>query len=328
MANGIKALRTIQISQESPAGSPGGLRTWRGLGTMKDTREVLFPAEDTGNMAGYDRTYTPKLGGEFTFESSEATFEQIHLMLDAGLHYAAPTTDTGSGHIRTYTLPTTSQYQTSDLKTLSILGGDNNDVDVGHYGFLREFTLSGSASAAWMFSGVVETQEVGSTDFGTASIPVVETMLFGKTTLYIDATSTDFGTTPVSNTLLSAELSVTTGWQSVFANDGLDFSFIKQTMPEILLNLTYEHNTTAATEKTAWREETPRLIRLKIEGTALTSAGTYTYKTLIIDLAGKYESFDALEEQDGNDIVTCLFRGRYNATSGKFCTMTLVNEIS
>ena len=152
-------------------------------------------------------------------------------------------------------------------------------------------------------------------------------MLFTKTTLYIDATTTDFGTTTISETLLAANLNVRTGWQSVHNASGQTyFGYIKQVMPELLLNVTFEHNSNAVTQKAAWIAETPKLIRLKVEGAELTTSGTYTYRTLLIDLAGKWESFDKIGEQNGNDIVTGVFRARYNATASKFAVFTLVND--
>ena len=38
--------------------------------------------------------------------------------------------------------------------------------------------------------------------------------------------------------------------------------------------------------------------------------------------------FDALGEQDGNNIVKGTFRARYDATAAKYCTITLVNELA
>jgi hypothetical protein len=82
-------------------------------------------------------------------------------------------------------------------------------------------------------------------------------------------------------------------------------------------------------EKEAWRNGTPRQIRLLIEGDALTSAGTsYSKKTVRIDLAGKWESFEALSDQDGNDTVTGLFRARYNQLADLFAEIVVVNELT
>jgi len=93
--------------------------------------------------------------------------------------------------------------------------------------------------------------------------------------------------------------------------------------------VTFEHDATSAAEKVAWRAGTTRQLRLRWLGTALTTAGSgYTYKTLIVDMAGKWEKFDKLAEQDGNDIVTGTFRARYNSTAALFCELVVVNELA
>ena len=154
--------------------------------------------------------------------------------------------------------------------------------------------------------------------------------MFTKSKLYIDAVGGTLGTTLVSDTLLGFEFSVKTGIIPKFtANGQLYFGVHQFTMPEILLKLTYEHNASAITEKTAWRNQTPRQCRLAIEGSALGTPGTtYTYKTLRIDLAGKYEKFDPLGEQNGNDVLTCTLRARYNSTAALFAALTICNELA
>jgi hypothetical protein len=97
-------------------------------------------------------------------------------------------------------------------------------------------------------------------------------------------------------------------------------------MPEITLDVTFEHNSSATTEKENWRDETSRLIRVISEGSALTTTGSYSNKTMILDLPGKWESFDALTDQDGNDTVTGTFRVRYNADVGDAGKILIVNE--
>ena len=156
---------------------------------------------------------------------------------------------------------------------------------------------------------------------------IVEEMLFGKGKLYIDAVAGTMGATEKSNTLLGMSLSVTTGWIPKYAADGqLYFSWAQATKPEVLLNVTFEHNATAVAEKDAWKAKTPRQLRLKFEGNALTTAGTFTYKTVFIDLAGKWESFDSIGDMNGNDIVTGVFRAGYDATAAKFAEIKVVNE--
>lgn len=336
MASGIKAWREIQLSRETTQGTATtDFANWRGVGTLQDMRETVFPEEDVGIFPGVDRTFVPKTGTELVFEDTPLTFEQAAHIFDAGIYEATATSDTttdlGSGWTRTWTLPEiASEIKVStDLQTYSIQGGDNQETEIANFFFVREFTLSGVAGEAWNVSATWEGRTT-STDDGFVTgltIPTVEEMLFSKTKLYIDAVGTTHGSTQVSNTMLAATLAYTTGWQAVWSGDGETyFSYIKQVRPEALLTLTFEHNASASTEKDAWRAETARNIQLLCEGSALTTAGTYTYKTFVQDYSGKWESFDKIGEQDGNDIVTGTFRMRYNATSGTAMEFLLVEE--
>ena len=182
-------------------------------------------------------------------------------------------------------------------------------------------------------SPVEEAGVTGSTvkmAFTPLALPTVEDILVSKGKLYLDASSDAFGTTQVTQTLLGVDVSIVTGQTEVWCVDGNNyFTFLKQVPPEISIQLTFEHNSSSAGEKEKWRLQTPRRLRLRFDGTALTTAGTtYTYKALLIDVIGKWEQFDALSEQDGNDIVTATFRGAYNATEGLYSTITVVNEVA
>ncbi len=330
---GIKALRKLQLGRESTAGTAVAATTrWRGLGTIEDAREVSFPEEDVGILVGVDRTYIAKLAAALTMDEVEATFEQLPHILEAGVKTVSPTTDTGSAYIYTYDFPTTAQ---NTIKTYTIEGGDNQQAEEMEYSFVKSFSLTGQAgealmmSADWIGRQVTNTSFTASTD---APIPTVDEILFSKGTLFVGDDTDTFGTTDqlLSNTLLAAELQVETGLMEVYAADGqLYFSTHKQAMPEITLNLTFEHDSNSVTEKTNWRNETARIIRLRFDGPALSSTGTlYDTKRLLIDLCGKWESFEKIDEQDGNDIIVANFRARYNATQAKLGTITVVNELS
>ena len=335
MANGIKALRQIQMSREDTQGTPSANYTiWRGTGTIQDSRVSVLPSEDIGIFGGTTRQYFPKLSSVLEMDDIELTYEQLPHILDAGIRNATPTTDTGSDYIRTYTWPIVSSdaVESSDLQTYSFKAGDNNEVEKNAFNFVREFTLSGTAGEAWKVKATWEGREIfsDSDGFATVTIPEVEEMLFSKSKLYIDTSSDTIGTTLISNTLISADLSVTTGWQAVYTGSGrLDLSFIKQVQPEIKLDITFEHNATATAEKAAWRAGTPRLLQIKCDGDALTTPGAlYTNKTMIINLAGKWDTFDKIDEVDGNDVVTGHFIARYNSTAALFASIIVVNEVS
>jgi hypothetical protein len=161
------------------------------------------------------------------------------------------------------------------------------------------------------------------------SLPTVEEILFSKGTIAIDAVGGTLGATVKSSTWLGFDLKLETGWIPVYTGDGnLYFTFTKSTEPILTCDLTFEYDGTAVAEIENFRTQTARQIRLKWLGAALTTAGTYTYKTFIIDLVGKWQSFSAIDEQDGNDIVTGTFKAAYNSTAGLFGRFIVVNENS
>jgi len=332
---GIKSLRQIQMSRESAIRTPTTDYTvWRGTGTLQDQRVVVFPDEDVGIFGGTDRQYVPQKMGELVMEDTPATYEQIGHIFDAGLYEATPVADGGgSGYVRTYTMPqaSTDIKQSTDLQTYGFKGGDNVDVEYAKGSFVRSFSLSGNSGEAVNVTATWETCEVASdTDgFETATTPSVEEILFSKAELYIDDSTDTIGTTQIDGAFISMDLSVTTGWKSIFSADGsLEYSGLKQVMPEIMLNVTFEHTAAGVVaEKAAWRAGTSRLIRIQAEGSALETSGSYDYNTLIFDLAGKWESFEAIGDEDGDDIVTGTFRCRYNSDAAKFFEAVLVNEV-
>jgi hypothetical protein len=171
---------------------------------------------------------------------------------------------------------------------------------------------------------------MGYTTFtGAISIPTVEEIIVNDGSLYIDDSGGTIGSTEVSNTLFGIDLDWTTGLQEFWAVDGsLDFSLIKFTADDIVLTMTYEHNSDAVTEKAKYRAGDTRLVRLLFNGSALTTAGTFTYKTLRLDLAGVYEDWSTLEDQDGNDVVTATLRVRYSSTDALKAEAVVVNELS
>ena len=329
---GIKALRKIQLGVETTPGTAVAATTiWRGPASgIEDLRETVFAQEDVGVIGGVDRTYVPKLGAQLSFGDTEATFEQLPYILLAGVDGSVSGVQDGAGsdYVWTFNFGTTSQ---KTPKTYTIEAGDDQAVEEMEYSFVTEFSLSGAADEALKVGATWLGRQVSTSTFtGSLSVPSVEEILFNKGKLYIDDSGGTIGSTQKSNTLISASLSITTGFQPVVAADGeLYFSTVKQIAPEATLELTFEHDGTATAEKSAWRSQTTRLVRLIFEGSAVGTPGTtYSNLTLIVDLAGRWEKFAALADSDGNDVVTGTLRARYSSTDSLFGQVVVVNELS
>ena len=326
MAAGIQALRKIQLGRESTAGTEVNATTlWRGTGTIDDQLVQVFPEEHIGFMSGVDRSYIPKVLAGLSMDETPCTFEQVVHLLEAGVETASPVT-TGGGNAYTYTFPTTAA---KTIKNYTVEGGDDVQEEQFLYGFVNDFTLSGVAGEAVMMSANWLGRQVAPGTYTTGvSVPSIEEVLTSLGKLYIDPTSGTLGTTTAVNTFLEFNLKVNTGWVPVFSGDGaIYFTFAKGVAPELLCDVTFEHETVGVAQVAAWRASTAKLLQMKFTGTALTATGaTYAVKTMILNLTGKWDSFDKLGERDGNDILKGSFRTRYNATDTTFASAVVVSD--
>ena len=326
---GIEALTKIQMGRETTPGTAVAATTiWRGKGRLKDEREVVFPEENIGILPGTDRTYVPKKAGKISFDEVEATYEQLVHLFEAGIKAGTPVQDgTGSGYEHKYALPVNAQ---NTPKFYTLQGGDNQAAERMAYAFIEKLTLAGEASGALKMSADWIGREVVANAFtGSLAAPTVEEILFSKGKLYMDGAADTIGTTMLTNTWLDMSLELTTGFMPVFtANGSLDHSFVKQVAPELVVKLTFEHDAHSVAEKAAYRNQTPRQLRMLWEGSALGTPDSHATKKLVIDAAGKWESFEALGSRNGNNVVEGTFRARYNATAALFAEMLIVNELS
>jgi hypothetical protein len=283
------------------------------------------------------------LGAKISLESTPATFEQIPNIFEMAIKgTTAGTSDTpGTGYSYTYIMPRTStefMYVTPStsanaIKTYTIEGGDNNQAEVMEFGHVTDFELSFKAGEAVMVTANIAGRQVALQAFTSstaATTPTVFEILTSKGKVYVDESTATPGTTQITNEILSGSLKVKTGLVAVPTADGaLTFSFVKGTRPDVTLELVFEHSTFAIAEKVKWRAGTERLYRLDFSGSALTSTGTvYGTKKLIVDVAGKYEKFSALADDNGDDTITATLRGGYSATAALFLKFVVVNELA
>ena len=331
--SGIKPLRKIQFGKESTSAKGTAVAAttiWRGMGAIEDTRVTNFVKEDIGVLPDTTRSYVPKLGAALLLESTEATFEQFPHVLEMSVKYVqtGAADGPGSGKIYTYTLPTTA---IPTLRAYTIEGGDSQEVEEMEYCQVTDFTLTGDEGEAWKLGANLIGRQVSLSSFTTAAtLPTVEEILFQKTKLYIDAIGGSFGGTLKSNTLISAQFTYTSGLRQNFTADGnLYFSFLQPVKSEAMLRLTFEHDATGAAAKVDWRAETPKKIRLITTGSAFTTAGSsYSAKTMIIDLCGKWEKFNKIGDRNGNDILEGMFVGGYDETAADFGKVLIVNTLT
>lgn len=330
--SGVKTLRKIQLGREGTPGTAVAATTiYRGPALMPvDDQVKVMPEENIGFSSKVTRQYTPKKFASMAFPATPATFQQILHFLEAGVKAVTPSQDgVGTGYIYPYPLP----YQDQNtIKTYTLEGGDNKTVEEMEYGFVVDFELSGKKNEAWMLSGNWQGRQASGASFtGALSVPAVSEMLFNKSKIYIDDVDGTIGTTQIANSWLEASLKVTTGMKAQFTGDGnLYFSFVDFIGAKATLDLKFLHNATVAAERALWRADTPRQIRMLIEGKNLATPGTtYSKETFIVDAAGMYTAFGPPnDENEGSNVNSVTFECAYDATAALFVEFLNVVELS
>lgn len=329
--SGVIPLSKLQLGREATAGTPVAATTigrWEGA-FLKDDIEVLFPAENVGLQVDTDRSCITSKGASISIPENLVTFEQILHILEMGIKTDTPAQDgAGDGYIYEYPLPTTSQ-QTP--KPYTIESGDDQDVHEIEYCVATAFSLSGKINEPWKFTANIIGRQASDADFtGALSIPSVEEMLFQKTKFYISDVGDGFGNDLLSNTILGFNLNVDSGFRGrPTAGGNLYFSYVKQVKPVVTLELTMEHNDTAVAEIAKGRAQTARAVRILCEGTAFGTGGTtYSNKTMIVDLGGKWSAIPQIEDDDGSSIMNFALQGGYNSTLAKLGQITVVTDLA
>lgn len=333
---GIKRLRRIQFGKETTAGTAVAATTrWRGGGVLKDLREVEEHEEDVGMLGGTDRTDIVAYKGGIDLAAVPLTFEQFPYIL--AMAFGGPTTGAadGSGTDKIYStsVPTTSL---PTLQTYTVEGGDNYEQEVLDYAYCTKFSIVGAPGKVNTISASLMGRQVQrlSGGFAAAALPSVENALFQKSKVYLDAIGGAYGTTQVANAILGYKVDVEIPTVMKFTADGgLTFSFAQFVDYTIKGELTFEHDSAVSGNtggaKLDWRNQTPRLLQIKMEGSAPTSVGTtYSKKTILINLPIKFKVADPLADQSKNDTVKMQFRSRYNATAGNAGSFVVVNELT
>jgi hypothetical protein len=331
---GVKVARKIQMGGEAAVGTPVAADfIWRGIAIgIEDTRTKVRPEENVGLTSMTTRQYTPQVGATLSMPSTEATFEQIPHIFEASLDKATPAQDgAGTGYIYSYPFPYAIPV-IGDIRTYTIEAGDNVQAEEMAYAFVPKFELAGTVGEAWKISASWNGREATPITFTAAlSVPSVEEILFAKTKLYIDAVGGTIGNTQVDCTLLNASLKVTSGWQVRHAASGEKYFCAAEFVGfRATLDLTFIHNSTAVSKKADWRADTPALVRLLAEGSALGTPGTaYTYKTLKVDAAGVWSTFnDADGDDNGATTAQATLDLGYDETAALLGDIVVVNELT
>lgn len=302
-------------------------------GDIVDARTQQRPPENIGYFQKLGRAYTSALGATYNMPEHEATFEQFPYTLNSGISTTSASVDGGvgaTGYIYAYAMPSTAE---NTISTYTIEGRNTTEPVRMEYAFVSEFELNGVPSEAWKLTSMWKGRQVtGNAYTSIATIQACSELLFNQSKLYIDAATATIGTTQKTGTFLGASIKVVTGWDWLYTGDGQLYPTRPKFYPELMSvtgNITFEFDATATGEEVFWKANTPRQIRIIVQGPALATAGTeYTYKTMIFDAAILWTAFSELESRDGNDVVTMDFEAHYNADAALYNEWIVVNELS
>ena len=327
---GIRKLRVIQWGPETTAGTPvAATSIWRGPGAgIQALDDIQFVEEDIGNLGGANRTIKLSSGAQLAIPDTLLTFEQFCYLLEMGVETATPSADgAGTGYIYTYDFPLTS---VNTLKTYTVEAGDNQEAHEMEYSFCPEFTVSGNSTEGVTVSGTLRgRQRTVATLTASLSAPTVSGAVFQLSTLYLDAAGGTMGNTQASEVFMGFTLAVNTGLVPLYTGDGtLYFTLDHQVGWEITADVVFRHIDAANTEEVNWLAQTARLMEIKLEGPDLTTSGDYSKKTVRFQLPGKWQSFAALEDRDGNDILTGTFKAVRDPTAALGPKILVINELS
>jgi hypothetical protein len=218
-------------------------------------------------------------------------------------------------------------------QTYTFRGGDNSAADKGAYGYCKSFTIegkgAGDSDAITMAAEWEVRQWIADAFTASLSVPAVAEFSFPESQLFIDAVDGTLGATDFG-VFTDFSLKYNTGIKKRYgANNSKNYdSADLRGGPEMVLDVGMPWAAKAQAEVAAFRAQTPRKIRLVMNGAALTSGNTYTKKLVRVDLPGKWESFSGLEDVEGGDVVRGTFRCKYNSTAALNPTILVVNEKS
>lgn len=338
MTQGRATLRSIRIRRESAPGTRATPRfIWRGNGgSLKDEREITNVEERVGIFEGTDRSYVPKLMGALELDETELTFEQASwLFLAAGCGTAAAGYQgsaqgvSGSAVLHLLTIPAS---VTPPTVAYTIEEGDPEvETQVMPYALIKKIGIKGAGGEAVKVSAelmgrYVEPTNASGTFSAEGTLVQVEVVLAAGSVFLTPAVAgAAFGAGAAlvtAGNILGFEVNIEPKWEPKFPVDSgtIYFHTAVYTGAEISGNLTFEHQISgtygaagSAGQKAKWRAQDPQLLRLQFFGGTITlGSGGYVNKQFTMDLPIRWKTFDALDDQNGNSIVSGEFYSKYN----------------
>ena len=315
----------IQIGAEGTSGTALAADVlWRGpAASIEDGSEVVHADETIGLLAPSGRTYIPQKIARLAMPETDATFEQLPHIFEAGILTATPTG--ASPYAYPYAVPfnTDPAITTYTVETGNKIayGAESGEME---YSFVESFTLSGRSGEPWKVSANWVGRQFIKSALTTVAVAAVEEMLFQKTIVSVDATGGTIGATALDGVVVDCSIKAEkTGIVAVFTADGeLFFVTHKRVMPSYKLTMTLELNSDedVAAIRTGRDAGSIQLVRVAVAGTASRAAE--------FDLAVKWDKVGTIQNSDGNTTVQVEGTAVYSSADALYAKFTVSNLLA
>lgn len=334
MTTGVRDLRHIEISFQDTVVPPAvgwdtcqAATTDRLLGTcgMKKVVNRVFPTEATGVMSDHiiNRYYDKSILAELPISTGDEglTFMQLPWYLNMG----AVGVLAGAGGLWTFA-PTLTAADVPYPATIRY--GDNVLAWESCCCFARQLVISGAFQGPWNMEADIVGRDMVEHAFESPLLPYptttagapLETILGQMTVLNQDTTCAFAAPDKIDGYLIDWRLTIP-GFHAKFFQDGrLDFSIIGLASRHLTFEATVEWDSVfAATEHAIWATShmvtpvsAPRYFQLVATGGTPTAPPPAAAKDVTINMVLMYESFETLDQRDGNDIIKFTARTAYD----------------
>jgi hypothetical protein len=320
------SLGLVQLGRESVAGTAvAATEIWRGLAAYPDDdRTRTAREEEVGLLVPAEDTYDTQYGAIIQLPATEASYEQLPHIFEAGILTATPT-GTAPNYVREYSFALGTTFNTIRPYTLrcgnSIATGD---FQVVPYCFVSEFELSGQSGEAWMIASTWNGQRLTSgTPTGALSLLSVTPMIFANTLLYLDDTGGTIGTTQAEGVLRAFSMRVQTGVKYVVPGDGQLYyinHWFDRPAIEISLTLALENDDNiVAAERADFAANVIRLLRLQTPGAS--------NRSFTADMAVRWDKVNPYEKlDDGATGVKFDGHAVYSPTDALYAEFSVTNS--
>ena len=333
MANGIKALRKIQLVKEVTPGLQVTTATARlvASGSFENEQQYYRPDDqDNGVLESYTRSYITGEQAKISIDT-DANYEQLGYLLGSsiigGITGGSPT---DSVYTRTY-IPNLTSANSPDTYTMQY--GDDVQAYIAGFCYGTDLEITANASdtkAVVKVKSNMVGQNIRTASFtGAISPPAALTpIIVGTGKLYIDSTWAGLGGTAISSSLIDLSYKFTPGIKPVkFIDGNIYFTDRAEAKRHVELSVTFAVNSTTSAYYANYiaSPQTLQFMRIKFTGPLL---GATAHAELDLDACVVIDKWPSLSDRDGQDTVKLNLVSILDSTSSKAWQVVLKNGVA